>query len=170
MKHFLFFASFLLGLGISVSPVSASAPTAPAGNPLAYWFGKNKYDGGGNPHGKWVYYHDEEETIVMRKGRFKHGEQRGGWTYHLADGTLYRKEKFIGGAATRKVKTKLYHPNGQLAIKGTALQYEDHLRIHYYWHGDWHYYAEDGKLEKKVRYNRGNPIETKTTASGEGAK
>lgn len=103
----------------------------------------------------------------MRKGRFKHGEQRRVWTYYLADGTLYRKEKYKGDAATRKVKTKLYHPNGKVALKGTALQYEDHERIHYFWHGDWLYYAEDGKLEKKVRYNRGNPIQTKGLTSGE---
>lgn len=168
MKHNICFTWVLLCISLAGSPFLAHALAPLADNPMTYWFGKNRYDGGGNPHGKWVYFHDDDETILMRKGRFKHGEQRRVWTYYLADGTLYRKEKYKGGAATRKVKTKLYHPNGKVALKGTALQYEDHERIHYFWHGDWHYYAEDGKLEKKVRFNRGNPIQTKGLTSGEG--
>jgi antitoxin component YwqK of YwqJK toxin-antitoxin module len=156
----------LVGLLLFGGTEKAAAAVRPDWDLFTYWFGKNKYDYGGNSHGLWVFYHDDEEAVLMRKGRFKHGEQRRVWTYYLPDGTLYRKEKYKRGKPTRKVKTTLYHPNGKVAVKGVALQYEDHLKIHYYWDGDWRYYAEDGKLEKKVQYNKGNPVQTKYLAPG----
>jgi antitoxin component YwqK of YwqJK toxin-antitoxin module len=154
----------LTGLLLLISNPGAGASFQPDVKLFKYWFGNNKYDGGGNFHGKWVFYHDEEETVLMRKGRFKHGQQRGVWTYYLEDGTLYRKEKYKSGDPLSRVLTKLYHPNGKVAVKGKALQYEDHLKIHYYWDGNWRYYAENGKLEKTVRYSKGNLVQTKSLA------
>lgn len=161
-SFFLFCAAFLLLSG--KNPATAAA--RPETGPFSFLFGKNKYDGGGNAHGRWVYFYDEEEKTVMRKGRFSHGDQRRVWKYYLPDGTIYRKEKYKRGKPLRKVKTTLYHPNGKTAVKGVAFQYEDEMKIHYYWDGDWRYYAENGKLEKKVQYQKGNLVQTKYFAPG----
>lgn len=166
MKRLIPFLCFFSAVLLLGGKNEAAAAIRPEAGPFAFLFGKNKHDAGGNPHGRWVYFYDEDEKNVMRKGRFNHGEQRRVWKYYMEDGTLYRKEKYRRGKPLRKVKTTLYHPNGKAAVKGMALQYEDELKIHYYWDGDWRYYAEDGKLEKRVQYQKGNLVQTKYLAPG----
>lgn len=164
MKMFLIcFVTFFLLL-FSGGYTTARSAGFPKWDLLTYWFGKNKYDKEGLYHGKWTFFYDDN-TTVMRKGKFKHGQQVRKWMYYLADGTRYRREKYR--RANDEVHTTLFHPNGKVAVKGVAQYYENATKIHYYWQGDWKYYTEDGKFLKTVFYSKGKAQQVKSTAGVE---
>jgi antitoxin component YwqK of YwqJK toxin-antitoxin module len=142
--------------------VLTSSPVTAAPRPAPDWwiflFGKNKYDKRGQYHGRWTVYHDDAHTQVMTKGRFRHGRQIKTWYYYTQDGTLYRKEVYQHKG--EEIATTLYHPNGTIAVTGTAKRVEDPVKIHYFWQGYWHYFTEQGQPQKKSYYSNGVLVET----------
>ncbi|CAN5916382.1 hypothetical protein BH24BAC1_BH24BAC1_39840 [soil metagenome] len=139
-----------------------SFPTQASNRPTPDWwvflFGKNKYDGRGQYHGRWITYHDNTKTKVMNKGRFRHGLQIKTWYYYTDKGTLYRKEVYQRKG--EEIATTLYHPNGTVSVTGVAKRVEDAVKIHYFWQGFWHYFTEEGQPHKKAYYSNGVLVET----------
>ncbi|CAN5641671.1 hypothetical protein BH11BAC1_BH11BAC1_22750 [soil metagenome] len=76
------------------------------------------------------------------------------WKYYFEDGTLRRRERY----SKKGIFTKYYYPNGNLKSKGKAIVDRDEVLLHYYYQGEWFYYAEDGKPVQVITYERGNQV------------
>jgi antitoxin component YwqK of YwqJK toxin-antitoxin module len=157
-----------LGLGSQVfaknhGPVNAAATYKPVQQQEQAQKKINLYDKKKRRHGQWEFYWDDS-TRLANTGEFRHGEQIGTWRYYNEDGSLQKIE--TKKLLSRRYKTQLYYPNGQLQKEGYARLKKDKEYISYYWYGSWKCYDEQGKLEKIEKYKDGEVQETVAIASG----
>jgi len=105
----------------------------------------------GQQHGYWITYADAGKQVVLTKGRFKYGIQKGKWVYNNFEGKKERIEIYRG----KKIKITHYHTNGKIALKGNAKIVTDNLKLHFYYYGPWYFYNEKGILQKISYYTNG---------------
>lgn len=103
----------------------------------------------GKKYGKWIY---KTKTDVS-KGRYSKGNEVGIWK-DFQNGNLIRKERYTGNIAT----VKNYYRGKKIESKGQTIIDRTPKQIHWYYHGDWLYYDEKGKLKEKVTYINGDQI------------
>ena len=102
-------------------------------------------------HGLWIVYTDSTHKAFITKGRFKNGVQVGKWIYNSPKGVKERVEIYRG----KKIKIKHFHINGKTAVRGMARIVIEQKKLHFYYTGPWHYYLENGHLEKTVWFENG---------------
>ncbi len=117
----------------------------------------NTFNESMQPHGRWIYYLDEESTIINSTGRYKNGKPVGKWVLYHPDGSPFVKSRYF----KQKAREKRFYPNGKREKKGWSyLILDDPEAIYYYWEGKWKIYNEKGKLSKIVIYQKGDQVRT----------
>ncbi|MCQ2286731.1 MAG: toxin-antitoxin system YwqK family antitoxin [Bacteroidales bacterium] len=102
----------------------------------------NKIDSKGRKQGLWRKY---DEKTLLYEGSFVNDVPTGKFTYYHKNGKIKSICNFING--TTRVKTTLFHENGQKSGEGLFV---DQIKD-----GVWHYYGTDGKLIKTEEYKNG---------------
>lgn len=105
----------------------------------------------GQQHGLWIVYKDSTHTAFLTKGKFRNGIQVGKWIYNSPGEIKERTEIYRG----KKIRIKHFHPNGKTAVTGKARIVIEERKLHFYYQGPWHYYLENGQLEKTVWFDKG---------------
>ncbi|QBO59463.1 toxin-antitoxin system YwqK family antitoxin [Chryseobacterium salivictor] len=106
-------------------------------------------------NGKWVETNSTEQGDFVSKGKYRKGDKVGIWRTFIDDKIdqkeVYRKDK---------IKTQFFYPNGKIKIKGQSTTEVADNFIHWYYHGDWKYYNEKGKLIYIKKYDKGNKTDS----------
>ena len=102
----------------------------------------NKTDAKGRKQGLWRKYDGKN---LVYEGTFVNDVPTGTFTYYHKNGKVKSVCNFISG--TSKVKTVLYHENGQKSGEGIFI---DQIKD-----GEWNYYNQNGKLIKVENYKNG---------------
>lgn len=103
----------------------------------------NRFDNSNRFHGMWKIKGADGKTL-LRKGRFKHGKEKGKWRYYYPSGQLMMVERY-----KRKldyIQVRRYHENGALAREGQAKVEETKQKTRYFWFGNWKVYDEQGNF------------------------
>lgn len=117
-----------------------------------FWKRKvNQLDEKGNKHGYWIEYLDPEHSAISGKGWFEHGREARRWIHYHFNGKRRLKYKYL----KEDIKVKYYYPNGRLEQKGHARIEYSEKDVHYYWHGEWRFYDEQRRLQKRMMYSEG---------------
>lgn len=93
------------------------------------------------------------------EGHYRNGKSIRKNYYYSNNGVLERREIY----RFKKIKTKFYYPNGNVKLMGSARIDNNEKEIHYYFYGKWKRYNENGKLEKKLIYEKGKLIRSNYT-------
>jgi antitoxin component YwqK of YwqJK toxin-antitoxin module len=99
----------------------------------------------GDPHGIGLVFYRNGDTASIK--HYRDSLPHGPWQQFFKGGVTKAKGRYQEG--TRVGPLKRYHPNGQLKYKG------QHHRSKGYRVGEWVWYDEEGKLERKVIYDAG---------------
>ncbi|MBC8320899.1 MAG: hypothetical protein H8E34_09275 [Bacteroidetes bacterium] len=85
----------------------------------------NRNDSDNRPHGKWLWFTDDEQVVIM-EGNYKHGLKHGYFKEYDKEGNLISATKFIDGEIFEKAEElqKLeirtdYYPNGKVKVVAT---------------------------------------------------
>ena len=105
--------------------------------------------------GKWVETNPTEQGDFVSKGRYKMGNKVGVWKTNI-DGVKFQREAFRRDL----IKTKVFHPNGIVKIKGQSTTETTDDYIHWFYKGDWKHYNENGKLIYIKKYHQGKPLDS----------
>ena len=105
--------------------------------------------------GKWVESNSTEQGNYVSKGKYRKGIKVGVWKTSI-NGMQFQKDAY------RKdlIKTKIFHPNGKVKIKGQSKTEITDDYTHWFYVGDWKHYNEKGKLIYIKKYNRGKPADS----------
>lgn len=105
--------------------------------------------------GKWIETNATEEGEFVSKGKYIKGDKVRVWRTYI-DNEIYQKDVY------RKdlIKTKIFHPNGRIKIKGHSTTEITDDYIHWFYTGDWKYYNEKGKLIYIKKYSKGKPLDS----------
>ncbi|MCD4697539.1 MAG: hypothetical protein K8S16_15025 [Bacteroidales bacterium] len=115
----------------------------------------NNFNEEGLKEGLWKIYWDEEKNVPMSKAHYKDGRETGvNKEYHIS-GKLRLKSRYD----KKRIRVKYYYENRKLDKKGWAIMEYNENDIHYYWHGKWKYYNENGKLIKIADYRKGKIVD-----------
>lgn len=117
----------------------------------------NRYDSEKLPHGKWMWFSDDETTIIQ-EGNFKHGLKHGYFKEYDLDGNLLSATKYVDGEKYEKaeelqqldVRTD-YYPSGKVKVIGTYTK--DGVP-----EGVRREYNEEGEVEKSFIFRYGKII------------
>ncbi|WP_224744035.1 toxin-antitoxin system YwqK family antitoxin [Pontibacter aquaedesilientis] len=131
------------------------ATAEPVRKKLQWPFKPNRYDKANRQHGMWKLYLSDNTTL-LRKGRYRHGQERGKWRYYYSDGTIRKIEYHKPGS--KEFLVKIFHDNGQLEKQGMAKVVETARDIHYFWFGTWQVYNRQGQFSHSEYYEKGNEI------------
>ena len=102
----------------------------------------NFTDAKGKKQGLWRKY---DGNVLLYEGKFVNDVPTGKFTYYHKNGKIKSICHFISG--TSKVRTELYHENGQKSAEGIFIdQIKDGL---------WNYYNQNGVLIKVENYKNG---------------
>lgn len=134
-------------------PLMAEAD--PADKKMQWPFKHNRYDKANRQHGMWKI-HLADNTTLLRKGRYKHGKERGKWRYYYPDGKVRKIEYHKPNS--NEFLIKIFHDNGQLEKQGMAKVVETERDIHYYWFGTWQVYNRQGQFSHTEYYEKGNEM------------
>lgn len=143
----------LLSLLLVLSPLMLAAQ--PAKKKGIWPFKINRYDKLNRPHGMWKLYLSENKSL-LRKGRYKHGKERGKWYYFYPSGQVRKIE--YHKLKEKEFLVQLFHENGQLEKQGMAQVVETPLKVHYYWFGTWQVYDERGQYTHSEYYEKGKEM------------
>jgi len=117
----------------------------------------NRYDSDNLPHGKWKWFNDDE-TIVLLEGSFKHGLKHGYFKEYDEDGNLISVTKYVDGEKYEKAEELLklevrtdYYPSGKAKV--IATYNADGLP-----EGVRREYNENGEVEKSFIFRNGTLI------------
>ena len=102
----------------------------------------NKTDAKGRKQGLWKKYDGKN---LLYEGHFVNDVPTGTFTYYHKNGKVKSVCNFISG--TSKVRTELYHENGQKSGEGIFV---DQIKD-----GEWKYYNQEGRLIKVENYKNG---------------
>lgn len=105
--------------------------------------------------GKWIETNSTEQGDLVSKGKYKKGEKVGVWKTNN-DGVKFQKEVY----RKKLIKTRIFHPNGKVKVKGQSTTEITDDYIHWFYTGDWKHYNENGKLIYIKKYNRGKPADS----------
>lgn len=121
-----------------------------------FWpFRINRYDNSGRCYGRWKVKGLDDKTVI-RKGRFRHGKERGTWRYYYPSGKLFMVEKY-----KRKldhIPVKRYHENGALAKEGQARVEDTNAKTRYFWFGKWKVNDEQGNYSHTEYYKNRHQV------------
>lgn len=85
----------------------------------------NRYDSDKQPHGSWKWFNNDE-TVVLIDGNFKHGLKHGYFKEYDENGNLISATKYIDGEKFKKAEELLkleirtdYYPNGKIKVVAT---------------------------------------------------
>ena len=90
---------------------------------------------------------------VTSRGRYKHGEMVGKWTWKFGD-TLYQRDKI----RKKLITTKYFYPNGKLMANGQSrLEISGGKEGHRLWYkfGPWNEFDKNGNLLWVKYYDKG---------------
>lgn len=112
----------------------------------------NQYDDNGKRKGKWITYWDDENQVPMSFAKFENGKEVGvSKEYHI-NGEMRLKFRYY----KNRMRVKYYNEQGKLEQKGWSVMEYNEEDTHYYWHGKWKFYSEEGKLVRISFYESGN--------------
>ena len=105
--------------------------------------------------GKWIETNSTEQGNYVSKGKYRTGTKVGIWKTNI-NGIQFQKDAY------RKdlIKTKIFHSNGKVKIKGQSTTETTDNYIHWFYNGDWKHYNENGKLIYIKEYHRGKPLDS----------
>ncbi len=105
--------------------------------------------------GKWKENVSTEHGDLVSIGKYRKGNKVGVWRSTL-ENNIYQKERY------RKtfIKTKFYHPNGKIKIKGQSTTEITDDYIHWFYTGDWKHYDENGKMIYIKKYIKRKPSDS----------
>jgi hypothetical protein len=126
----------------------------------------NQLNRSGERTGRWITYADTSKKIKTMDARFKNGLAVGKSLYYYSDGTLLRREV----KRFKKIKIKIYHPNGKLSQKGNARIDILPEKVHFYFYGQWKNHDTTGKLISYSLYEKGELITTTAANSSKSKK
>ena len=109
-------------------------------------------------HGRWTTYYDDARTQLFTQGRYRHGQPVGRWRYYANTGRLQRRERYRRHGFS---DITYYYPDGQVARQGRARVVEEPNGPHFYWFGEWKYYAAAGTLDSVQTYQLGKRLGTR---------
>ncbi|WP_237144202.1 toxin-antitoxin system YwqK family antitoxin [Pontibacter pamirensis] len=153
-KQFYVLCAFVLLPFLAEAQLIAKAPDGDyqKGN----WpFRINRFDNSGRFHGRWKVLGLDDKTVI-RKGRFRHGRERGTWRYYYPSGKLYMVEKYK--RRLDHILVKRYHENGALAKVGQARMEDTTEKTRYFWFGNWKVYDEQGNFSNNEYYENGHQV------------
>lgn len=117
----------------------------------------NRYDSDSLAHGKWLWF-NEDETVMILEGNFKHGLKHGYFKEYDLDGNLLSATKYVDGEKFEKAEElqKLdvrtdYYPNGKVKVVGTYTK--DGVP-----EGVRREYNEEGEVEKSFIFRYGKIV------------
>lgn len=99
--------------------------------------------------GRWVENYTNDEGELTAHGHYKKGRKVGVWNTFLQS-HKFQKEVF----RRDRSKTKFYHPNGRIKVRGQSKTETTDNFIHWYYAGDWKYYDDHGRLMYVKKYNK----------------
>ena len=112
-----------------------------------------RFDRKNRKHGVWEFYHDGNVGRLASKGTFRHGYQVKTWMYYDTLGRLEKVEKKL--FLRPKIRTTMYHANGQVRKAGYARVKKTRKYLDYYWTGKWKCYDENGNYTVTETYQKG---------------
>lgn len=152
-KNFLLILLFVLLPVLTYAQVETERTAPTKIKKWYHFFRTNAFDKDGAYHGRWKIYINNDQVLV-RNGRFRHGKEVGTWRYYYPNGGLYMVEKHK--RRSDNVLVKKYHENGNLAKVGQAKMISTDEVAHYYWEGVWQVYDEQGNFTHTETYLKGN--------------
>lgn len=114
----------------------------------------NQYGEDKQRTGWWISYWDDDEKVFMSKAKYKAGQEIGTSKEYHANGNLrlkFRNQK-------NRIRVKSYSEDRKLEQKGWAVMEYNEKDTHYYWHGKWKFYDEQGKLVRVSQYSNGEEV------------
>ncbi len=105
--------------------------------------------------GKWIETNATEEGEFVSKGKYKKGEKVGVWKTNI-DGVKFQKEVY----RKKLIKTRIFHPNGKVKVKGQSTTEITDDYIHWFYTGDCKHYNEKGILIYIKKYSKGKPLDS----------
>ncbi|AIL46196.1 hypothetical protein [Elizabethkingia anophelis] len=119
---------------------------------LLFSCGINKRDRAKQRHGYWNETKPVSDGMLISKGRYKHGEQKGKWIYSFGD-TLYQRDKIKKNI----IMTTYYYPDKLLMAKGQSrLDITKDGKRHWYKFGPWYEYDSKDNLLWIKYYKEGH--------------
>ncbi|HRY97452.1 MAG TPA: hypothetical protein P5550_00195 [Bacteroidales bacterium] len=112
----------------------------------------NRYDTSRRKQGLW-HEHSQLGTL-MAYGSYKDGLEKGRWVHLDPEGRTWVTYHY----GKQRIKVKYYRSNGNLERKGWARMDYEPLGPHFYWHGRWTFYDDNGRRDSTVRYAFGAPL------------
>ena len=106
--------------------------------------------------GRWVYLDTVNNIVYESKGKYKKGIEKKTWNYY-ANHKRIKKEAYQNNLCT----VTNYYENGKIASKGKTKLVVTTKETHWYYFGEWYFYADTGKLMKTKKYGAGELLEEK---------
>lgn len=113
----------------------------------------NRFDKEGLYHGRWKVY-IQNDKVLVRNGRFRHGREVGKWRYYYPTGKLMMVERYRRNMDY--IQVTRYREDGTVEKVGQAKRVEDDKKVRYYWFGGWKVYGPDGAYSHTEYYEKGN--------------
>ena len=107
----------------------------------------------GEKTGRWIYKDSILDAVLLSKGRFKHGIEKGTWREYSTN-KIVSKKKYKGTICY----TTDFHSNRRVKARGISKLEIDSTTIHWFLHGEWKFYNEKGLYIGSKFYNSGTPI------------
>lgn len=107
--------------------------------------------------GFWIEKYTQDSDNYKSIGRYKKDDPVKKWNYFLNE-KLIKKEKYKNNICY----TRIYYENGKIQSKGISVLDNSSKYMHWYYHGKWKFYTDQGKLIAIKQYDKGNLISEKT--------
>ncbi len=115
----------------------------------------NQLDSKGNRQGRWITWQDSARRLPSSKCWFKNGLEYRTTRYYHPNGKVRLKLHFRGDSI---IRVKYIDSTGHVTQKGWALRIYTQKEIRYCWDGEWKFYNEKHKLERKAIYRKGEEV------------
>ena len=115
----------------------------------------NRYDEDGQRTGLWKEYTDKEETLLLSKFYYLEGRETKVCKHYYQNGNVRLKFKYCKD----RIKVKYFYKDGKLEKKGWAKIEYNTEDIHYFWEGEWQFFANPRKLIYREQYLLGEKVQ-----------
>ncbi|MFT6749415.1 MAG: antitoxin component YwqK of YwqJK toxin-antitoxin module [Flavobacterium sp.] len=106
--------------------------------------------------GKWVSKDTIDGISYKYIEYYKNGQETKTWRIYK-NNTISKSEKYKGNTST----IKFYNEAKQVIATGKTQLDETEKLVHWYYHGDWRFYDNNGKLLQTKSYYYGKIMATK---------
>ena len=107
----------------------------------------------GEKTGCWIYKDRILDAVLLSKGKFKHGIEKGTWREYSTNKIVSKKKYKVTICYTTD-----FYSNRGVKARGISKLEIDSNTIHWFLHGEWKFYNEKGLYIGYKFYNSGTPI------------